>query len=646
MKLLTVFFSIILTLSFSISIAQVIAPEIEWQNTIGGVEGESLNSIEQTPDGGYILGGWSSSGISYDKTELSQGFSDYWVVKVNSVGDIEWQNSIGGSSYDNFYSLHQTSDGGYILGGSSLSGISGDKTEACIGDYDYWVLKIDSVGNIEWQNTIGGNDGDRLKTIQQTTDGGYIVGGYSSSGISGDKSEASEGADDYWVVKLDINGAIEWQNTIGGSSYDNLNSIQQCSDGGYVMCGNSESGISGDKIEASQGGSDYWVVKLDNGGVIEWQNTIGGSGKDWLWDIQQTTDGGYILAGFSDSGISGDKTEPPVGYEDFWVVKLNSTGIIEWQNTIGGNDYERFCHIKQTLDGGFILGGYSSSGISGDKTEDSQGWEDYWVVKLYYTGAIEWQNTIGGDNTDVLISMEQTADSGYILGGQSISEISGDKTEPLLGGYYDEGDYWVVKLFPEPPLPCNADFILVADTLVPHHYWGINQASGILPISYVWSWGDGLYDSIAYPSHTYAAGGYYTICLSIQDSAGCADSICISYNIQKMSGENTIVKIDIVDSIPSLPVSIQNPDLLQSWSVFPNPSPQNIFIRYMLSGQATVSFCVYDVFWNKLQQLLVKNLEPGNHLSIIDAEKFPDGIYFLQIRTGNYIELKKIVVMK
>ncbi|MBK7566234.1 MAG: S8 family peptidase [Bacteroidetes bacterium] len=436
--------------------SQMQAPEIEWQNTIGGSSSDYLYSVQQTTDGGYILGGYSSSGISGDKTEACLGGSDYWVVKLNNSGAIEWQNTIGGNGGDVLYSIQQTTDGGYILGGNSKSGISGDKTEANIvtSSDDYWVVKLNSSGAIEWQNTIGGSYYDLLQSIQQTTDGGYILGGSSWSGISGDKTEACLGIYDYWIVKLNSGGTIEWQNTIGGNDSDYLQSIQQTTDGGYILGGSSRSGISGDKTEASLGGpDDYWVVKLNSSGSIEWQNTIGGSLDDILYSIQQTNDGGYILGGYSKSGISGDKIEAALtgglyGY-DYWILKLNSSGSIEWQNDIGGTDDDYLCSVQQTADGGYILGGYSKSGISGDKTEDN--WyvdlpitSDYWVVKLNSSGALEWQNTIGGSYIDALYSVQQTTDGGYILAGYSWSDISGDKTEASLGG---PSDYWVIKLF-------------------------------------------------------------------------------------------------------------------------------------------------------------------------------------------------------
>ena len=418
------------------------AQEIEWQNTIGGSGVEFLNYTQQTSDGGYILGGRSNSGVSGDKTEPSKGDYDYWVVKLDATGNIQWQNTIGGDDADWLQSVQQTTDNGYILGGWSKSNISADKTENSQGASDFWVVKLDSIGNIQWQNTIGGDSTDNLYSLQQTTDGGYILGGFSISSISGDKTEYSIGGSDYWVVKLDASGNIQWQNTIGGYENDNLYSLQQTTDGGYILGGRSMSNATGDKTENSQGLDDYWVVKIDATGNIQWQNTIGGNSWNELESIEQTSDGGYILGGSSDSDNSGDKTENSQGDFDYWVVKLDATGNLQWQNTIGGDNWDKLKSIQQTTDGSYIFGGYSSSNISGDKTENSQGNYDYWVINIDSIGNILWQNTIGGLYAEALSSIKQTIDGGYIIGGQSVSPISGDKTEDSQGN----NDYWVIKL--------------------------------------------------------------------------------------------------------------------------------------------------------------------------------------------------------
>ncbi len=425
------------------------APAIQWQNTIGGSNGDGLLSIRQTAEGGYILGGYSNSNISGDKTENCIGLSDYWIVKIDVSGNIQWQNTIGGSGQEELYSISQTSDGGYICGGWSDSNISGDKTENSVGFFDYWIVKTDAAGNIQWQNTIGGSSNDYLQSVQQTSDGGYILGGWSNSNISGDKTENSAGFFDYWIVKLDSIGSIQWQNTVGGSNLDYLFSVSTTADSGYICGGTSYSDISADKTENSNGGEDYWVIKLDYLGNIEWQNTIGGSDDDELYSIVQTADKGFICGGFSYSNISGDKTENSQGDSDYWIIKLDSTGSIQWQNTLGGISSDNLFFILQANDGGYFCAGTSESNISGDKTEICQGWEDYWVIKLDTSGNMEWQNTIGGNSLDHLASASACFDGGYICGGFSFSNISGDKTENNWDPTLNSADYWLIKLFPD-----------------------------------------------------------------------------------------------------------------------------------------------------------------------------------------------------
>ena len=448
------------------------APEIEWQNTIGGNLRDEVYSIIQTTDGGFFVAGYSNSSISGDKEETCYGgvWGDYWVLKLDNIGEIEWQNTIAADSDDVIFSVIQTIDGGYLLGGSSASDSSLNKSEDAIGYgydapgghfewHDYWIVKLDSLGNIEWENTIGGDNSEFLYCVQQTTDGGYILAGESATQtISGDKTEFGLGSWDWWVVKIDSIGIIQWQNTIGGWNSDWLRSIVQTNDGGYFLGGTSTSGISGDKTEANfdapGGQPDYWVVKLDGLGNILWDKTIGGNDADLLYQtygIQQTFDGGYILGGQSYSGISGNKTDINNGIRDYWLVKLDESGSIEWQNAIGGNSDDVLLSVEQTTDFGYILGGTSRSSISGDKSENHWGGGgfiagyDYWIVKIDSVGNIIWQKTIGGTDFDCPGRVTATVDNGFVIIGASLSGMSGDKTESSEGDY----DYWIVKLAPE-----------------------------------------------------------------------------------------------------------------------------------------------------------------------------------------------------
>jgi hypothetical protein len=459
MKTITIVFSIALALSSFLATAQ--APLKEWDARFGGSDGDFFFSLQQTTDGGYILGGYSLSGISGDKTQASHGVVDYWIVKTDGNGIKQWDARLGGSSVDGFFSLQQTADGGYILGGYSNSGMSGDKTEESQGDYDYWIIKTDGSGVKEWDAGFGGTKNDVFYSLQQTTDGGYILGGYSLSGISGDKTQANQGANDYWIVKTDGSGVKQWDSRFGGNRNDDLHCIQQTADGGYILGGESYSGISGDKTQANQGLSDYWIVKTDGNGVKQWDAQFGGNDHDRLYSLQQTTDGGYILGGESYSQISGDKTQESQGLSDYWIVKTDGNGVKQWDARFGGSNEDVCFSLQQTADGGYILGGRSWSGISGDKSQESWGGIDYWIVKTDGNGAKQWDARFGGFNDEYFSSLQQTNDGGYILGGSSYSRITGDKSQASQGAL----DYWIIKTDAGGVPDCNIPSTLSATSI-------------------------------------------------------------------------------------------------------------------------------------------------------------------------------------
>jgi len=391
--LFTIFLFFLVLSSFSSLNAQ-------WARAYGGYDGDNANSIQQTSDGGYIVAGYSSS--------FGAGGYDVWVLKLSSTGAIDWQHTYGGSGNDYANSIQQTSDGGYIVAGYSSS--------FGAGDYDVWVLKLSPTGTIDWQRTYGGSDWDYTNSIQQTSDGGYIIAGSTNSFGAGDY--------DVWVLKLSPTGTIDWQRTYGGSDGENANaySIQQTNDGGYIVTGYKEFGA---------GTEDIWVLKLSSTGTIDWQRAYGGSDVDYAHFIQQTSDGGYIVAGNTFS-IS-------TGCSDIWVLKLSLTGTIEWQRTYGESCGENAYSIQQTSDGGYI--------VAGKTWPFGVGSSDAWILKLSSTGTIEWQRTYGGSDWNSANSIQQTSDGGYIATGHTF----------LFGA--GSGDIWVLKLFSDGNIDPHCGFI-------------------------------------------------------------------------------------------------------------------------------------------------------------------------------------------
>ena len=416
------------------------APGISWQKSLGGSNPDYSSAIQKIAGGGYIVAGASFSNDG-DVTG-NHGNADFWVVKLDSVGTIVWQKSLGGSNDDIAQSVQQTTDGGYIVGGYSKSN-DGDVTghHGTSSSFDIWVVKLDSVGTLVWQKSLGGTSDDYAYSIQQTTDGGYIVVGGTNS-TDGDIT-VNHGGNDIWVVKLTATGTITWQKSLGGSADDYGSSIQQTADGGYIVGGYSNS-TDGDVtgVHGGLGYNDYWVVKLDSSGTLVWQKSLGGTYDDYSTGIQQTTDGGYIVVGGStsnDGDVTGHHGPANTAY-DFWVVKLDSVGTIVWQKSLGGTDYDVSSGVQQTTDGGYIVAGDSVSN-DGDVTgHHGVGSYDIWIVRLNSTGDIWWQESLGGTAVDWAELVQQTTDSGYIVAGTSYS-TDGDVT-----GNHGSNDFWIVKL--------------------------------------------------------------------------------------------------------------------------------------------------------------------------------------------------------
>ncbi|MBC7776111.1 MAG: hypothetical protein H7246_11810, partial [Phycisphaerae bacterium] len=349
---------------------------IEWQRMYGGSYGEFGRSILQTKDGGYIFSGlaYSNDGDISNHIDIA----DCWVVKIDVSGNIEWEKSFSSGPVSEPTDIIQTEDGGYVVAASGSI-------------YDFWFFKLDAQGDLEWDKFYGGSKEEHLDKIRQTPDKGFILSGgsYSNNGdVTGHHGPTTYA--DFWIVKTDSLGNLEWQKSLGGSFYDEAFNILVTSDGGYLAGGVSQSNdwdVSGH--HGAVGTSiDTWVVKLDAQGNILWSRSLGGSATAdrAFYAMLETAEGDYLLAGQTDSS-DGDLLGLAKGSWDCWILKLSNTGAILWQKVLGGTKDDAIIDMAQTTDGGFVAVGISNS-TDGDVTvpihpaAPGATWFDFWVVKL------------------------------------------------------------------------------------------------------------------------------------------------------------------------------------------------------------------------------------------------------------------------
>lgn len=420
-------------------------PTIEWQKCYGGSAEDKATSIQQTPDGGYILSGFVES----NNGDVSGNHGDYdaWVLKITNSGIIEWQRTYGGIALESGNTLDQCDDGGYILASDAYSNnadVTGNH-----GGGDSWVVKINNFGTLLWQKSLGGSLLESPTSILQTDDGGFVLLSISRSS-DGDVT-GNHGQDDIWIAKLSNAGEIQWQKSLGGSEIDQGVSIQQTSDDGYIVAGRTNS--NDNDVSGNHGNHDCWVLKLSHLGEIEWQKCFGGSLGESTYSIIQTRDNGFVLAGNSNSH-DGDVTGNPI-LTDFWIVRLSEVGEIQWQKTFGGSKSDFSSGIQETKDGGYVVCGSTISN-NGD-VSGNHGDKDYWILKLDSLGTLKWQKTLGGTNEDYSTSIIQTSDEGYIIAGYTSSN-DGD-----VSGNHGAKDWWVVKLSSDPAVGTKNLFTKTGD---------------------------------------------------------------------------------------------------------------------------------------------------------------------------------------
>lgn len=396
--------------------------KILWEKTIGGRYSEYLFDMVPTVDYGFILAGSSLSGSTGVKKEANRGSLDYFIWKMDQEGEEEWQLSFGGSGKDLLQKIVPTGDSGYLLAGTSDSGKSGVKTRDSHGKNDLWLIKINALGVEEWQRTLGGSGDDHLVVAKRLSDG-YLIGANTNSPHSGDKKSGSKGGMDLWLLRLDNEGNIIWQQTFGGIYNDKIKNIL-VTEKGYLVLAESNSPYSEHKLTEQIGGYDVWLIELDPQGRMLRQFAYGDVGDDRANDLLKYGEG-YVMTGSIESEDSGS---------DFWMVQLDKNFAVEKEYTYHFGDEEYLTSTLPKTDDTLLLSGYRADRKTGKKS--------YIAIEVSLEdGEEHWSREFSTDGDDVLTKVIQTREGGYVFAGNSDGKIS-----KIKRGSQGRHDYWVFKI--------------------------------------------------------------------------------------------------------------------------------------------------------------------------------------------------------
>ncbi|MCP4634581.1 MAG: T9SS type A sorting domain-containing protein [candidate division Zixibacteria bacterium] len=584
--------------------------DIMWTRTYGGTEQDLALSVRQTTDGGYIIAG-STNSFGAD--------SSFYLIKTDASGDTIWTHTYYGAIA---YSVQQTTDGGYIVAGKThLYGLA-----------DVHIIKTDASGDTIWTRTYGeALLWDEAYSVEQTTDGGYI--------ISGSTYPNFPGSADFYLIKIDASGDSIWTQTYGGTGHDEARSVQQTTDGGYIIAGF----LSG----------DFYLVKTNTSGDTLWTRTYGGTSGEQAYSVQQTTDGGYIIAGCTGSFGAGEN--------DFYIVKTDFSGDTLWTRTYGGASSDVAYSVQQTTDEGYIVAGHTYSFGAGES--------DFYLVKTDAFGDTLWTRTSGGTSFDVAYSVRQIDNGGYIVAGFTQSFGAGDY------------DFYLVKVAGVPCLTCSMDIrpdLVPCDNSVPIQWeLSVTNCGGYIPV-YVEIYptvGDCAsgtpydYNINRMMTSGLEAGATYTayyhyypgdVCLSglglvaisadvgpaVDDwFANCCDEFFFTtpFNYQNGSPEpwgfegTMFFEVGEGELLPKVTSLGQN---------YPNPFNAATIIDFELAESGNVTLKVFNLAGQKIEELIDSNLPAGHHNITWDASTYSSGIYFYKLTAGENTCTKRMTLLK
>ena len=402
-------------------------------NCFGGSEEEDYFAGSVGLDGSFLMSGFSNSIDGDIDSSLAYDTTNIFVVKCDPSGNKIWAKTFGGNDYDKARYIMQDADSNYLVVGVTHS--SDGDIDTTHGDSELFVLKLDKDGNKIWMKMYGGTGYEGGRYIQQLPSGDYLVTGYSTS--HNYDVPVNRGQHDAWLFKIDVNGNLIWSQTYGGSGDDRPRVSLPTPDGGYVFLGSSTSNDF--QVSGNHGVEDFWIGKVDSVGNLEWNYSYGGTGEDWPYGMTATADGGFLLTGTTDSN-DGDVTGY-MGWTDGWVVKIDASGIMQWQKCYGGSLVDRLYRTFENSDGTLTTFGFSQS-TDFDLTASNTGpSNNYWLARLDSVNNVAWSYCVGGAWGDFGIDLViDTLNQSYTMMGESASSNG-----PVLNAH-GNFDFWIVRV--------------------------------------------------------------------------------------------------------------------------------------------------------------------------------------------------------
>ncbi len=597
------------------SISQSVAPTLSWQKTFGGSSLDVFSSFCSTIDGGYVIAGKTLSTDS--DVSVYYDLDDIWIAKLNNTGGIQWKKTLGGNGIDQVAQIIQTDDGGFIIAASTSSNdadVTGNH-----GGMDCWIVKLTSLGTIEWQRTFGGSKNDLVTYIQKVSNG-FIVVGFSESS-DGDLTD-NKGGTDYWIFSINKTGTLLWQKNYGGTLNEVPFSICNNSLGNFIIAGQT---YSSDGLITNKRGdsttSDGWVVAIDSVGTLLWQKTFGGSDQDYFTSITQSSAGNIFLGGVTNSnnGSIGSKYGDTTT-SDMWIMSIDQSGVVLWSKVYGGTESDLCAQIRSTVDGGIYAVGYTES-KNGD-VAFNHGNGDIWFVRLKADGTKMWEKTFGGSSQDIGVAFLQNSSGGYSVAGSTWS-LDGDVT-------YNHGsyDYWVLNLS-SISLPVGLSSFsakVTSDNLTTLLDWRIDSPGSLYKYVVQRSYNGVIYNDIGSVLQAENMDKY-----QFRDSSPLVGDSYYRLKLIDLDGRFSYSNVEKISIIPKQ----------YSLKLYPLPVTSSINVRLETDKSEYVNIVVIDKSGRTCINKAV-SLKAGINIIPISVSSLNKGVYYLSAY-GEKIEMQQFL---